>query len=60
MTLTGKLDPKTLAIVRPVLEHEVVELLKLPLRVLSVALFHEPAPSEPFHLIQRFDFGDAL
>ena len=57
MTLTGRLAPDELSRIRPVLDRASAELVREPVQVSSVALFHEPGPSEPFRLAGRYRFG---
>jgi len=59
MTLTEKLGLETMAKVFPVLAQATADIVDRPISVSSVALFHEPAPSEPFRLISRFEFAVA-
>lgn len=57
MTLTGRLAQDELSRIRPVLDRALAELIRAPVQVSSVALFHEPGPSEPFRLAGRYRFG---
>lgn len=56
LTLTGPLDPATLAQTQSLLESPV---LKAPLAVREIAIFEEPAAGAPFALKRRFLLGSS-
>ncbi len=61
LTLTDRLDPETLERALPILMDATVALTGTPVRVDSLALYHEPRPGADFRLVARFPFGgDAL
>lgn len=54
LTLTDRLDPETSEKVMPVLTNATADLTGTPVRVDSLALFHESGPGADFRLIARF------
>ncbi|MEL0143355.1 MAG: DUF1045 domain-containing protein, partial [Alphaproteobacteria bacterium] len=57
LTLTDQLDPETLDRALPILTDATAALTGTPVRIASLALYHEPRPGKDFRLVERFPFG---
>lgn len=57
LTLTDQLDPETFERALPILTGATAALTGTPVRIASLALYHEPRPGADFRLVARFPFG---
>ncbi len=57
LTLTDRLDPETLEWALPILTDATAAFTGTPIRITSLALYHEPRPGADFRLMARFPFG---
>jgi putative phosphonate metabolism protein len=59
LTLTRRLDPSDLEVVRPVIEAMTADICATPLRIRALAVFRQPSPEAPFTVLGRVPLAGA-